>query len=196
MKILGLCGGSGSGKGEVSAAFFSFSVPSVDTDKVYHEMTSADSPCLRELSAAFGSEIISSDGALDRKVLRNIVFSDKERLGLLNEITHKHILAKTRLMLKEYEMAGAELAIVDAPLLFESGFNRECDATVCVIADREVRISRIMRRDGIERADAVRRIDSQRSDGELTALCDFCIENNGDIDTLRDKVKELISKII
>ena len=196
MKILGLCGGSGSGKGEVSEAFLTFSVPSIDTDKVYHDMTSADSPCLRELAAEFGNEIISPCGALDREALRNIVFFDREKLALLNEITHKHILAKTRLILSEYEASGEKLAVVDAPLLFESGFDAECDVTACVIADREVRISRIMQRDSIKRADAVRRIDSQRKDSELIALCDFCIENNGSKDMLRDKVEELITKII
>ena len=101
MKVIGLCGGSGSGKGVVSSLFDRRGIPAIDTDTVYRELTSVDSPCNRVLSNEFGKEIISTDGSLNRKKLRTIVFTgDDSKLHLkkLNEITHKYILDETDLI--------------------------------------------------------------------------------------------------
>ena len=90
---------------------------------------------------------------------------------------------------------GAKAAIVDAPLLFESGFDKECDAVVLVIADLEVRIARIIKRDGISRDAAIMRINSQKKDDELLPIVDFVIENNGERERLDRQVSDIISKI-
>ena len=151
MKIIGLCGGSGSGKGIASKYFLQLGIPSIDTDAVYHDLINTSSSCVDELVMAFGDSIIDVNGGVNRKVLSDIVFCDnsKEKLNLLNEITHRHILDKTRDLINEYRRSGVVAVIVDAPLLFESGFDRECDFTVAVIADRDIRIQRVMNRDGI-----------------------------------------------
>ena len=194
MFIIGLCGGSGSGKGKVSELFLSLGVPSIDTDKVYHELCSYTSPCLCEIASEFGEDIIDN-GALSRKKLSKIVFSDRDKLAKLNKIAHKHILAKTREMLAIYSNEGAEYAIVDAPLLFESGFDKECNFTLAVIADDETRAKRIMVRDGISYEDAKLRISKQISNSDLLLMCDYNIENNGDIDALSDEVERLFEII-
>ena len=95
MKLIGLCGGSGSGKGLVCRFFDEFSIKSIDTDKVYHDLISKDSECTRELISSFG-EGISSNSGIDRKKLRAVAFSSDDALRQLNRITHKHILAKVR----------------------------------------------------------------------------------------------------
>ena len=199
MKIVGLCGGSGSGKGAVSSLFIKRGIPSIDTDAVYRELTLGDSECIRSLALAFGNEIISDDGSLNRKALRKIVFESEEaeiKLKILNQITHKFILDETRRRLEDYKAKGVKAAIVDAPVLFESGFDQECDVIVSVVADREVRINRIMLRDNIGRNDAILRISSQLSDEEIIERSDIVIFNNSDISDLDKRVGEVAGFIL
>ena len=99
-------------------------------------------------------------------------------------------------MLDLLRSQGHRWAIVDAPMLFESGFNAECDSIVCVIADRNVRISRITERDGISPEAASARIASQLSDERLAQLCDYKIVNNGDLAELEASVADLAEKIL
>ena len=199
MKIIGLCGGSGSGKGTVAELFSEYGIPSVDTDAVYHDITSCSSPCLDALVLAFGAEIVADGGALDRKRLSNIVFfgeDSEQKREKLNTISHKYVLDKTREILSEYEKQGKKAAFVDAPLLFESGFDRECDLIVAVIADKSVRIDRIMKRDGIDKKSAQRRIDSQLTDEYLKGKSDFIIENSGNFSELKTQVEKIATQIL
>ena len=199
MKIIGLCGGSGSGKGKVCEVFRENNIPTIDTDALYREMTSQKSPCLDALKAEFGKEIITDNGDLNRDKLAEIVFSGKDmdiKRAKLNEISHRFILDETRCRIKQFEKDGFSLVVVDAPLLFESGFDSECDFVVCVIADRNVRIQRIMSRDNITLEQAKRRIAAQLSDGETVSRSDFVIRNNSDIEELRGEVKSVITKIL
>ena len=199
MKIIGLCGGSGSGKGSACKFFQEFGIPCIDTDAVYREITSAPGECLTALRNEFGSEIITESGTLNRKKLASIVFSDEDsnsRLEKLNEITHKFILDETRHRLDNYGAMDVVAAIVDAPALFESGFDRECDVLVLVVAEKELRISRIMSRDGITRKEAEQRINSQMSDADLITRCDYMIRNDHDLSYLKQEVKTVLKKIL
>lgn len=199
MKIIGLSGGSGSGKGMVSEIFSELSVYSIDTDALYHEMTSKKSELCDELRCEFGDTIITRTGALNRAALAKIVFSGEgstERLERLNAITHRRILARVREIIADCSSRNISLVIVDAPLLFESGFDKECDAVISVIADRELRIERIMSRDNISRDAAERRIASQLPDEYLSAHSDYVIVNNGDVAALRKSVFDVAEKIL
>jgi dephospho-CoA kinase len=196
MKVIGLCGGSGSGKGAVSGIFAEIGIPSIDTDAVYREKTSSDSPCMRALRREFGEEVVNSLGGLDRTRLASIVFSDPTRLEKLNKIAHSFILDETRRRLAEYRDKGFAAAIVDAPVLFESGFDSECDEIICVVADRETRIARIMSRDGISYDAAEKRIASQMKDEILISKCDHVIYNNADIESLREQILSINNKLI
>ena len=192
MKVIGLCGGSGAGKGTVCSIFNDFGIKNIDTDKVYHSLISTDSECTIELISAFGNSIYSNPG-IDRKALANIVFSSPEKLNLLNKITHKHILASVRRFISECEDAPA--VIVDAPLLFESGFDKECDLTVCVIADDDVRIKRITARDCISVEKAKARINSQIPNSALIKKCNYAIENNSTESELRTQIAQLYQNL-
>ena len=196
MKVIGLCGGSGSGKGTVSKIFAEIGIPSIDTDAVYREMTLSDSPCMRALQGEFGDEVVNSQGGLDRTRLASIVFNDPSRLEKLNKIAHSFILDETRSRLAAYKDEGLSAAIVDAPVLFESGFDNECDEIICVVADREIRTGRIMSRDRITRDAAEKRIASQMPDEILISKCDQVIYNNSDIESLREQILSLKSKLI
>ena len=191
MKIVGLCGQSGSGKGLICSLFYDFNIIAIDTDKVYHDIISADSACTRDLISAFGDKISLNPG-INRKELAKVAFSSKENLEVLNNVTHKHILKEVRSEIDRIRQEERfDGIIIDAPLLFESGFDKECDLTMAIIADTETKISRIMNRDGITRDHAIARLSSQISDAELISRCDYVIENNSDISAIRKRVAEL-----
>ncbi len=198
MVTVGLCGGSGSGKGTLCAIFGEMGIPSFDCDAVYHGMISSDSEVTQELAEVFGSEILSPIGGVDRRRLAAIVFSPERRdaLKTLNEITHRHVKSACFSWLDEMRKAGCAAVIVDAPLLFESGFDSFCDMTVALTASRETRIARITARDGIGREAAEKRIDAQIGDAELARLSDTVIENNGGKAELRLSAEALLNKIL
>lgn len=199
MLIIGLCGGSGSGKSTVAAIFAEEGVSVLDADRIYHELVSRSTPCTGELAEAFGNEILTAEGALDRARLAELVFSGdgaEARRQRLNEITHRYILDEVRRRIGEEERKGSTAVLFDAPLLFESGFETECGCIVCVSADENVRLSRIVQRDGIDREAARRRFATQFSDRYLIAHSDYCIYNNGDTEELTASVRRIARKIL
>ena len=198
MKVIGLCGGSGSGKSFASKCFVNRGIPALDTDKLYHSMISCDSECTRELAFAFGSHILNSEKGIDRRRLAEEVFSDTtgEKLKKLNSIAHRLILNECRIWLLEKEKEGCPAAIIDAPLLFESGFNKECDVIICVEADEKTRIKRITERDNISDEMAIKRIKTQAEDKFLEENSDFVIRNSQDAASLDLQVEKICRLIL
>ena len=180
MLKIGLAGGSGSGKGVVSSLFSLSGVPVFDCDAVYHDMISRDGTLSRELAAAFGEKILSPEGGVDRRALFDAAFGDPESRKRLNSISHRRILTVLREWINRAESQGVSAILVDAPLLFESGFDRECDLTVAVTAPTEIRLKRIVERDGITPEKARERIAAQIPDDEIARRADFVLENAGD----------------
>jgi len=198
MITIGLTGGSGAGKGAVGKVLEEFKIPCIDTDAVYRDVISPGSPCILELKEYFGGSIITESGELDRAALSDIVFKPGagDKLVALNGITHKYILRECGKMLAMYSESGYDMAVIDAPQLYESGFDAQCAYVIAVIADKEIRIKRIMERDGISREQAERRIDAQRNDEFFESRADFVIYNNGSVNMLREQVAETLSAIV
>ena len=198
--IIGLCGRSGSGKTTVCKAFEEYGIKSVDTDQVYRELTAPNegkpSALVQRIAENFGDCVISSDGTLDRRALAAEVFGggNGERLKMLNSITHGPILERSTEFAEQYFSEGARGVIVDAPALFESGFDKKCDRIICVSAPDDVLVRRITARDGIPVEAAKQRLSSQISDGELRERADIVIENDGRTD-LAEAAKEAVGKI-
>ncbi len=196
--ILGLTGPSGAGKGVVAARLQdAHGFAWIDTDAVYHELTNAPSDCLDELAYAFGTDVIKQ-GKLDRKALAAIVFAPdaKDKLELLNRITHKHVLAVTDAKVKAAQQNGAVGAIIDAPLLFESGAHLSCTHTLAVLADKQTRLARIMARDGLSSEQAQARLDAQKPDAYYCERADFIIENYGDLQTVQAYADALAKELL
>jgi len=179
MLIIGLCGSSGSGKGYVSRLFAKHGVAFIDTDLVYRERVLSSKACVDELVCSFGSEILEK-GLVSKKRLAKIVFEGEGaslRLKKLNEITHKYIKIETEALIAKYGCEGYGAVIVDAPVLFESGFDKMCHVTVCVTAPHEEKVQRITERDGITKEKALARLSAQLSDPELRKRCTYEIDN-------------------
>ena len=196
---IGLCGRSGSGKGYVSGIFTELGIPAIDTDAVYRRMSgpsSEPSACMRELAEAFGEQILNPDNSLNRSAMANTVFAPNgtEARAKLNRITHAHILRETRRLAQEYAEEGYRFVLIDAPLLFESGFDQFCRCTVCVTAPDAVCVERITARDGITEEEAGRRLSTQITAEALADRCDYVIVNDGNA-PVRAQVERVIQAI-
>jgi dephospho-CoA kinase len=195
LKIVGLTGGSGAGKGTVGALLRSLGCRIIDTDALYHKMIDADSECSRAIVDHFGKEIRNEKGGVDRRVLADIVFGSTEKLDELNTIAHSFVRAECDSIIERERNNGTEILVIDAPQLFEAGMECICDHTLAVISDKNARINRICKRDSISSFKACARMAAQHTDAYFCDKCDFVIENNSDIARLLSKVKGVLDKI-
>ena len=195
MKIIGLTGQSGAGKSTAADILREADIPVLDADEVYRSLTVPGSPLLSELRTAFGDEILSSDGGLDRKALAARVFADPEERGKLNEIAHRAVIEKMDDLLLKLGKAGIPLAAVDAPQLFEAGFDRRCDCIIAVTAPENELLARITARDGITREAAKARLSAQYDEAFFRTHCTYVIENNGTRAALQARIREILSSI-
>lgn len=192
MKIIGITGGTGTGKTTVLRYLEDRGAHVIDCDVVYHDILENDIEILSELEAKFGDVV--TDGKLDRKALGAKVFSDPEALKELNAITHKFVGREVDKWLSGIPEDG--VAAIDAIALSESDLKDRCDVTIGVIAPTQVRVERLVAREGIDEEYAKMRIDAQRPNEYFTEHCDLIINNSGnDIDELLKKCKILFSDI-
>lgn len=186
MKIW-LTGGSGSGKSVIAAQFAAAGYLLVDADAISREIAEPNGAAFAELVDTFGTEFLLPDGRLDRRRLGQAVFSDSEKLAVLNRISHKYIIQE---MIKRSE--GKENVIMDAPL--PNTFGVPCDKTLFVTAPKPVRICRIMARDGISEEAAQSRIEAQVSDEEYARTADAVLVNDGTPREAADKAEQFIKE--
>ena len=197
MKIIGLTGPSGAGKGAVGAVLEKRGIPVIDTDRVYHELLIPPSPCLDALVEAFGSDILAEDGTLNRTALAAIVFAEgaQEHHKTLNRIAHRFVIERTNELLDAFRAEGQRFAVIDAPLLLEAGMDAVCDIVIAVLADRETRLSRLLIRDQKSREQLLARLDAQPSDDFYRSRAHFVVENNGSCDELNGKVDAILAEM-
>lgn len=175
MRLIGLCGRSGSGKSSFCSVAKECGLTVIDCDAVYKELVSKPTECLKEIGENFGNEYIK-DGYLDRKALAKIVFSDREKLTCLNAVTHKHIRIEIDRILKA--LPDDSTVILDAPTLFESGIDQICEHIVSVIATDEFCKARIIARDRISEEQALSRLSNQPKNDFLIEHSDTVIYND------------------
>ncbi len=172
--VVGLTGPTGAGKGYVAEYLTKLGCGVIDTDKIAREITNPGSDFLPALAEQFGADIIKN-GELDRKLLAQRAFADKKSQETLNRLTHPEIMRRALEQADDLLNEGAAAAVIDAPLLFEAGGDKVCDTVIAVIAPPEIRLERIMERDGITEEEARKRMSVQQSDGFYTSRAEFTV---------------------
>ena len=188
--ILGITGGTGCGKTTLLHCVAERGGLVLDCDEIYHELLETDPMLLAAIEARFPGTV--ENDRLQRKKLGELVFSNPAALADLNRITHSAVKTEVLCRLK----TRPELAAIDAIGLFESGLSELCDATVAVTAPEDMRIARLMKRDGISRAYAEARIAAQKSTGWFREKCDYVLENYGTQADFQRICQEFLEKLM
>ncbi|WP_333777827.1 dephospho-CoA kinase [Streptomyces sp. IBSBF 3136] len=189
MLKVGLTGGIGAGKSEVSRLLVEHGAVLIDADRIAREVVAPGTPGLTAVVAAFGADILTSDGSLDRPKLGSIVFADPEKLATLNAIVHPLVGARSR----ELEDAAADDAVVihDVPLLTENGLAPLYDLVIVVDTSPETQLDRLVRQRGMTEHDARARMAAQATREQRREIADIVIDNDVPLETLRKRVAEV-----
>ncbi|MGW3125653.1 dephospho-CoA kinase [Streptomyces sp. NPDC001123] len=194
MLKVGLTGGIGAGKSEVSRLLVGHGAVLIDADRIAREVVAPGTPGLAAVTEAFGSEVLAADGSLDRPRLGSIVFADPARLAVLNSIVHPLVGARSR----ELESAAADDAVVvhDVPLLAENGLAQLYDVVVVVDAAPETQLDRLTRLRGMTEEDARARMAAQATREKRLEVADIVIDNDVPLDALRQRVGEVWADLL
>lgn len=189
MLKVGLTGGIGSGKSEVSARLDERGAVVIDADKIAREVVQPGTPGLAAVAAEFGEEVLLPSGALDRERVGKIVFADADRLAALNAIVHPLVGERMQELM---DAAPADAIVVyDVPLLAENGLAGMYDAVVVVDAPEETQLDRLTSRRGMTEEDARARMANQATREQRRAVATHVIDNSGTLDDLKSQVDAL-----
>ena len=196
MLKVGLTGGIGSGKTAVSDLFEKAGAPVIDTDIIARQLVDDNPAVLTEIVETFGKDILGAGGELDRKKLAAIVFNDTDKKQVLENILHPRIRSEVLRQVQALSdtQSPAPYVIIVVPLLFETGFDDIVDITVAIIAEREIRIQRIQKRDNRTLDEIQAIIDTQTDDETRKKMADEIIENNNDFNQLEQVITLLDNK--
>lgn len=176
--ILGLTGGIASGKSTVSAYLAQNGALIIDADLIARQVVAKKSSGLKQIVAKFGGEILTASGELDRKKLGKLVFSNKELLKALTDITGPLIRAEILREIEAAKKAQVKLVVLDIPLLFETGYQTLCDKVMVVTIPSKLQLERVMKRDNLSAAEARKRIANQLPASKRNELADVLIDNS------------------
>ena len=188
MLRVGLTGGIASGKTTVANVFSGLGAGVIDTDRLAREVVAPGEPGLGAVREAFGNCVISNSGKLDRRALRTLVFANPEDRRRLEAILHPLIRERTS---EKLDQLDAPYALVVVPLLFETGFETLVDRVAVVDCPRDVQLERLRARDGIDKAEAETMLSAQTNRDTRLARADDVIDNSGDWERTRERVREL-----
>ena len=194
-KFIGLTGQTGAGKSTVSEFAAKMGYRIINADKLAREVMGNNSECLKRLAEIFGSDIINSDGSCNRKLLAKRAFSSRENTDILNSITHPAIISKVREYIDIYSKES-DVIIFDAPQLFESGGDKMCDEIIAVVAPMDVRLKRILSRDGISESDVLMRMNAQLDEDFFRANADYIIDGSKPLKDVQRQFEEIMKKVM
>lgn len=177
MKIIGLTGLTGAGKSTVAKKLIAYGCYHIDADRVARDVINNNENVKNKLRERFGEDVVNADGTTNRPILASRAFASKESTNALNEITHPAVTEEIQSIIKDMEEVGYRGVIIDAIALFESGEDKLCDFTVAVVAPMDIRLERIMKRDGITEEKALERINAQKDEKFFTEKADFVLWN-------------------
>ena len=193
--IVGLTGGIASGKSEAAKYLESLGAYCVDADEISRALTAPGGELLPGIRAAFGDEVFNGD-ELNRRALAELVFGNQDKLRLLDSVTQPAI---QKAMMDEVEAAargGAQLVVLNVPLLFETAMDALCDETWLIAVDADKQLERLMKRDGMDREHAEARIASQMPQEEKLKRANVVIDNNKSIDKMYAEIGGLYSALV
>lgn len=205
MKIIGLTGGIGSGKSTVTDYLRQKGYEVLDADEIAREIVRPGSEVLLQLTEIFGDQILLGDGNLNRKALGRQVFADEEKRMRLNRVMHAKIVevildriflfqeSADALKKMHWEMPQSKAIFIDAPLLFETGLHQHVGEVWMVDADDEVRITRVMERDGLGREEIERRMAAQMDREEKKRKAHVILDNTGEKEVLYRQIEALLA---
>ncbi len=191
MKVIGLTGGIGSGKSTVSQFLAELGAVILDADRVGHEAFKPDTELWRQVVAAFGRQILTPNGDIDREKLGEIVFGNPESLARLNQIMHPRMYDIVKAQLGEYRQQGVKVVVLEAPLLIEAGWTSLVDEVWVTVASEATVLRRLQEQKGLSRQQSLARIHSQLSSEERVRRADVVVNTDCDLDELKARVGEL-----
>ncbi len=194
-KVIGLTGGIGSGKSTVSQYLAELGAVILDADKVGHEAFKPDTEAWREVVATFGRQILTPSGEVDRKKLGEIVFNDPESLSKLNQIMHPRMYDMMKAQIEEYRRQGVDVVVLEAAVLIEANWTPLVDEVWVTVAPEATVLKRLTEQRRLDEAQTLARIRSQLPQQERIKHADVVINNAGELDKVKTKVKELWEKL-
>lgn len=195
MLLVGLTGNIAGGKTEVSRLLGEHGATVIDADVLAREVVAPGTPALKAITANWGRSVLSPDGSLDRDAMRNSVFQDPDELLELNEIVHPEIEKKRDSAIAEARDRGDSVMVCVVPLLFEKHMVDEFDKIVLVDAPRPIRFERLLKKRGLDEAEALRMIAAQMPAELKRARADYVLENTGSMTELRNEVGSLWAEL-
>ncbi|WP_406057467.1 dephospho-CoA kinase [Streptomyces sp. NBC_01077] len=189
MLKVGLTGGIGAGKSEVSRLLVSYGAVLIDADRIAREVVEPGTPGLAAVVEAFGDDILTEEGALDRPKLGSIVFADADRLATLNAIVHPLVGARSAEL--ESRAGTGDVVVHDVPLLTENGLAPLYDLVVVVDASPETQLDRLVRLRGMVESEARARMAAQATRAQRLAVADLVIDNDGPLEALAPQVRKV-----
>ena len=195
MKVIGLTGGIGSGKSTVSRFLAELGAVLIDADKVGHEAFEPHTEVWRKVVAAFGRQILTPAGDIDRAKLGELVFGNSESLARLNRIMHPRIYDMVKARIEEYRRQGVDVVVLEAPLLLEADWVPSVDEVWVVIASEATVLKRLQERVGLSEPESLARIRSQISNEERVKHASVIINNDSSLTDLKVRVNELWQRL-
>jgi dephospho-CoA kinase len=197
MLRVGLTGSIGVGKSFVAGVLAELGCYVLDADDTAREVVAPGSVALQDVVAAFGTDIVQSDGTLDRSKLGSLVFADAHKRAVLNSILHPYIIAQQDRRLRDWEMKHPDsIAIVDAALMIESGGYKRFDKLIVVHCRPEVQLQRLMARNNLTRDEAEKRVHAQMSQEEKKKHADYLIDTSDGFDAARKRTQEVHGELV
>ena len=187
--VVALTGGIASGKSAAAARFESQGIPVTDADAIAGQILSPGSSVLEQIREAFGDEALTHNGEYNRPWMRELVFSQPDKLQVLNSIVHPAVRAQTQLKLATPKTQPYQIWMI--PLLVETGQSDQADRVVVVDVSRETQLSRLLDRDGVTQESAGRTLAAQATREERQAIADYLINNEGALEGLHSQVDSL-----
>lgn len=193
--IVGLTGGIATGKSLVAGELKRLGAHIIDADMIAREVVEPGKPAYCDIVKEFGPGVVKADGTLDRKAIADIVFGDKAALDKLNSVTHPRIRERIHKEAKRLSTGRDALVVLDVALLIEMGVKYEVEKIIVVSAEKEQQIARVMKRDGLTREAALKRLSCQMDIKEKLKYADYIIDNSTTMEAALEETRALFDKL-